>query len=106
MYLIFVLLAAVSFTVGGIFMKLSDGLSQLLPSLLIYLFLILGASLQTLAMRKTDLGGTYLIVLGLESVLALLFGVLIFKENYSFLKLLGVSLIVTGTIFLQAYNTH
>jgi multidrug transporter EmrE-like cation transporter len=104
MYLLMVLAAAVFFTVGGIFMKLSQGLSLLTPSLLVYVFFCTGASLQTLAMRKSDLGVTYILVLGLEAVLALLFGVFIFKEHYSFLKLLGVSLIVAGIIFLRSSN--
>lgn len=105
MYLLMVLAAAVSFTVGGIFMKFSQGLSYLIPSLLVYFFFCTGASLQTLATGKSDLGGTYIFVLGLEAILALLFGVLLFKENYSFLKLLGVSLVVTGIIFLRTTNT-
>lgn len=105
MYLLMVLAAAVSFTVGGIFMKLSQGLSYLTPSLLVYVFFCTGASLQTLAMRKSDLGVTYILVLGLEAVLALLFGVFIFKEHYSLLKLLGVSLIVAGIIFLRTSNS-
>ncbi len=105
MYVLMVLAAAVAFTVGGIFMKFSHGLSYLTPSLLVYIFFCIGASLQTLAMRKSDLGVTYILVLGLEAVLALLFGVFIFKENYSFLKLLGVSLIVTGIIFLRTSNS-
>ena len=104
MYLVLVLIAAISFTVGGIYMKLAAGLSQLVPSLLVYLFFVIGASLQTLAMQNSNLGVTYIFVLGLESILALLSGVLIFKENYSFLKLLGVSLIVAGVIFLHTSN--
>lgn len=102
MYLILVLIAAISFTVGGIYMKFAAGLSQLIPSLLVYLCFIVGASLQTLAMQKSSLSVTYILVLGLESVLALLFGILIFKENYSFLKLFGVSLTVAGIILLRA----
>lgn len=105
MYLLIVLAAAVFFTVGGVCMKLSQGLSHLTPSLLVYVFFCAGASLQTLAMSKSDLGVTYIFVLGLEAVLALLFGVLFFKEHYSFLKLLGVSLIVTGIIFLRTSNS-
>lgn len=101
MYLLMVVAAAAFFTVGGIYMKLSQGLSHLTPSLLVYLFFCAGASLQTLAMHKSELGSTYILVLGLESVLALLFGILFFKENYSLFKLLGVSLIVTGIIFLR-----
>ena len=102
MYFVLVLIAAISFTVGGIYMKLAAGLSQLIPSLLVYLFFIIGASLQTLAMHESELGVTYVFVLGLESVLALLSGVLLFKENYSFFKLLGVSLIIAGFILLHA----
>lgn len=55
-------------------------------------------------MQNSNLGVTYIFVLGLESILALLSGVLIFKEKYSFLKLLGVSLIVAGVIFLHTSN--
>ena len=102
MYLVLVMIAAVAYTVGGIYMKLSAGLSQLVPSLFVYLFFATGASLQTLAMDKSDLGGTYILVLCLECIFALLGSVMLFKENYSFLKLLGVSLIVTGTIFLRS----
>jgi small multidrug resistance pump/quaternary ammonium compound-resistance protein SugE len=97
--------AAVFFTVGGIYMKLSQGLTNLTPSLLVYLFFCAGASFQTLATNKSELGATYILVLGLESILALLFGVVFFQENYSFVKLLGVSLIVAGIVFLRANNS-
>jgi small multidrug resistance pump/quaternary ammonium compound-resistance protein SugE len=102
MYLFMVLLSAILFTVGGIFMKLSNGLSELIPSLLVYIFFIAGASLQTIAMRRSNLGVTYVVVLGLESVLAFLFGVVLFQENYSYTNFIGVSLIVAGMGFLQS----
>lgn len=105
MYLLMVLVAAISFVIGGVYMKLSEGLSQLVPTLLVYLFYVAGASLQTFAMRNSDLGVTYLFVLGLESVLAFWFGVLLFQEDYSYLKLLGMSLIVAGIILLHTNNS-
>lgn len=83
-------------------MKLSNGLSELIPSLLVYIFFIAGASLQTIAMRRSALGVTYVIVLGIESVLAFLFGVVLFQENYSYTNFIGVSLIVAGMGFLQS----
>lgn len=83
-------------------MKLSQGLSELIPSLLVYFFFIAGASLQTLAMRKSALGVTSVILLGFESVLAFLFGVVLFQENYSYTNFMGVSLIVAGMSFLQS----
>lgn len=106
MYLLMVLLSAILFTVGGIFMKLSNGLTQLIPSLLVYVFFIAGASLQTIAMRRSALGVTYVIVLGVESVLAFLFGVVLFQENYSYTNFIGMSLIVAGMSFLQSDRTQ
>ena len=101
MALLLVLMAAVSFTVGGICMKLSAGLTQLVPSLLVYVFFAAGASLQALAMQKSDLSITYLLVLGLESVLALLFGIFLFKEASSYAKYFGTALIVTGMVIVH-----
>lgn len=101
MYLLMVSSSAILFTLGGICMKLSQGLSQPLPSLLVYVFFIAGASLQTLAMRKGSLGVTSVVVLSLESVLAFVFGVLLFHETYSFTNIAGVSFIVAGTSFLH-----
>lgn len=102
MYLLMVFFSAILFTIGGVFMKLSQGLSQLTPSLLLYLFFIAGASLQTIAMRKSALSVTYVIVLGLETVLAFVFGVVLFQENYSYTNVVGVSCVVAGMGFLQS----
>ena len=61
--------------------------------------------MQTLATHKSDLDATYILVLGLEVILALLFGVWLFKEHYAFLKLLGISLIRAGIAFLRSSNS-
>ncbi len=101
MYLIMVFVAAFAYTLGGLYMKLSKGLSKLGPSLLVYFFLTTGASLEALAMHHSTLGVTYLFVVGMEFILAFLFGSLLFKENYSHSNLMGVSLIVAGIILLN-----
>lgn len=102
MYLIMVLVAAFAYTLGGMYMKLSKGLSKLVPSLLVYFFLIAGASIEALAMNNSSLGVTYLFVIGLEFILAFLVGAFLFRENYSHGSLFGVSLIVAGIILLSA----
>ncbi|MBD2307198.1 small multidrug resistance protein [Chroococcidiopsis sp. FACHB-1243] len=101
MYLLMVLISAILFTIGGVFMKLSEGLTQPIPTLLVYIFFIAGASIQTVAMRKATLGVTYIVVLGLESILAVLFGVVLFQESLSYINVIGVSFIVAGMGFLQ-----
>ncbi|MBV9469667.1 MAG: hypothetical protein JO316_06395 [Abitibacteriaceae bacterium] len=102
MYFIAALLAAVCFTLGGICMKLSQGLTRLWPSLLVFVCFLIGAGLQTVAMRKSQLSVTYILVLGLEAVLALLFGVFIFKESWTVSRTLGLLLIIVGIILLRA----
>ncbi len=73
--------AAIAFTLGGIFMQWSDGLSRLFPSLCIYVLFLIGASFQTLAVKHSSMGSTYILVLGLEVLLAITFSVLILKED-------------------------
>ena len=72
---VLLLLAALSFTVGGICMKHSDGLTKAGPSVLLGILFLLGAGLQALAMRREDMSVSYIFVLGMESVLAFGFGV-------------------------------
>lgn len=101
MYLTMIFVSAFAYTLGGMYMKLSKGLSKLGSSLLAYLCFIAGASLEALAMHHSTLGVTYLFVLGLEFVLAFLLGSIFFRENYSYGNLFGVSLIIAGIILLN-----
>ncbi len=94
--------AALSFTIGGIFMEWSDGLSRFWPSLAIYGLFFAGASFQTLAIKNTSMGATYVLVVGLEAMLAMALSVFILKENHSMLNLGGVVLIIIGVIFLRS----
>ena len=102
MYLTMVFIAAFAYTLGGMYMKLSKGLSKLGPSFLVYFCSTIGASLEALAMHHSTLGVTYLFVIGIEFVLAFLLGSLFFQENYSYNSLFGVSLIIAGIILLNA----
>jgi small multidrug resistance pump len=102
-YFLMAIGAALSFTTGGIFMQKSGGLSQLLPTLMVYGCFILGASLQTFAMHKSgSMGITYVLVVGLEAVLAIVFGSVFFQESYTLMKLAGVGLITVGVICLRS----
>jgi multidrug transporter EmrE-like cation transporter len=97
-----VILAALFFTVGGIFMKLSEGLTKFWPTMIVFALFVTGAALQTLAMKREDLAVTYLVVVGLEAILAFLFGVLVFSESCSPVRIAGVFLIALGIISLRS----
>jgi len=101
MFTMFVGGAALSFAVGGYFMKLSHGLTRLGPAALVYVCFGLGASLQTLAMRDEQMTVTYVIVLGLEALAAYLVGALLLDETTTPAKLGGIALVVAGIMLLK-----
>ena len=94
-------LAALSFSIGGYFMKLSAGLTQFRPTVLVFTFFAIGAGLQTIAMRDQQMAVTYIVVLGLEAVTAFSLGVFFLKEGSSLAKLAGVGLVLAGIVVLR-----
>ena len=58
---------------------------------------MIGAALQTLAMKREDLAVTYRVV-GLRSILAFAFGVLLFSESCTPARIAGVALIAGGSL--------
>jgi drug/metabolite transporter (DMT)-like permease len=60
-----------------------------------------GATLQTLAMKRSELSINYILVLGLEAALALLLGIGWLGEALSPRKLAGLALILAGVITLR-----
>src|SRR5262245_61212665 len=96
MFLFWTFTAALAFAVGGACMKASDGMTRLWPAVAIYVLFAAGATFQTLALTKAELGCAYMFSLGLEAVLVFAFGQLLFAESVSWLKVLGVASVVVG----------
>jgi multidrug transporter EmrE-like cation transporter len=101
MFLTLTFLAALSFSIGGYFMKLSAGFTQLRPTVLVFVLFALGAALQTVAMRGQQMAVTYIVVLGLEAVTAFSLGVFFLKEGSSIVKVAGVGLVLAGIAILR-----
>jgi len=101
MYLLLLIVASLLFATGGLFMKLSLGLTRLRPSLLVFLFFCAGAACQAVAMKRADLGVAYVFVLGLEAVAAFLISVLVLHESAAPLRVVAVVLIVGGIVLLE-----
>jgi multidrug transporter EmrE-like cation transporter len=95
---------AIMFAIGGIFMKLSQDLSKPLYSAIVFGCFIFGAIVQTIVIDRTNLGGAYISILGLEAVVTLFLSIYSFKENFSFVKGLGLIAIVIGIACLRSNN--
>jgi multidrug transporter EmrE-like cation transporter len=101
MFILIIVLAAVSYSVGGYYMKLSNGFNQFGPTALVFMLFCLGAGLQTWAMRNEQMTVTYILVLGLEAVIAFGLGVFLLNESSSALKVAGTLFILVGIVLLR-----
>lgn len=102
MRMLLAMLAAFAFTIGGVAMKYADGVhDRTFAAAYVTLFGV-GAVLQAQAMRGAELGATYILVLGLEAVLAFTLGVMLFGESATPRKLAAVALVVVGIALLRA----
>jgi multidrug transporter EmrE-like cation transporter len=93
--------AAFFYVLGGLAMKLSNGLTQWLPTMLVYLTFATGATLQTLGMITAKMSVAYAVVLGLEAVLALVVGAVVLQERVGMLQVIGTLLVVAGIVVLK-----
>jgi multidrug transporter EmrE-like cation transporter len=101
MYLLLLVAASLLFATGGLFMKLSLGLTRITPTVFVFLFFCAGAACQAVAMRRADMGVAYVFVLGLEALAAFLISVFALHESASLTRIMAVLLIVSGMLLLE-----
>ena len=94
-------IAAIMYVAGGALMKYSQGLTQALPTLGLTALFSTGALIQARAMRYEQLGSGYVLVLGLEALLATILGTLLFSEQLSGRAVAGITLVVVGIVLLR-----
>jgi multidrug transporter EmrE-like cation transporter len=93
--------AALTFAVGGLFMKPSEGLSRLWPSCVMIAMFGVGAVLNALVVhRGGELGVAYLLVVGCETLLAFGLGVMVYHEKVTPTRLLAMTLVAAGALLL------
>jgi len=101
MELLLLIFASTAYAIGGLFMKLSNGATRPFPTIAFLLLFLVGAMLQALGMRRLDLGVAYILVLGFEAVLALVFSVWFLREPCSPQRLGAIALILIGIVWLN-----
>lgn len=96
------LIAAICMEVlGTTCMKLSEGFTKWLPSILIFVFYGLSFTLMTFAVKKLDLSLTYAIWSGVGTLLIAIIGLLWFKEPFTTLKVASMLLVIAGVMGLN-----
>jgi len=104
LYLILAILLEVS---GTTCMKLSEGFTRVVPSILIFVFYTLSFGMLTLALKRIDVSVAYAVWSGMGTALIATIGVLWFKEPITALKLISLALIIGGVVGLNiSGGTH
>jgi small multidrug resistance pump len=98
LYLILAILLEVS---GTTCMKLSEGFTKLVPSILLFVFYTLSLGMLTLALKRIDVSVAYAVWSGVGTALIATIGVLWFREPATAVKLISLALIVGGVVGLN-----
>lgn len=101
-YYYYLLLLAIVFEVfGTTCMKLSEGFSKILPSILIFVFYAISFTVFTFALKKLDVSIAYAIWAGLGTALITIIGIFWFREPVNALKMASLILVVIGVVGLN-----
>ena len=106
MHWLYLLLAIILEVIGTTCMKLSEGFTKTLPSVLMFVLYALSFSALTLALKKVQVSVAYAIWSGMGTALIATIGVLWFKEPVNMLKLVSLVLIILGVIGLNLGDAH
>ncbi len=101
MYWIYLVLAIVLEVAGTTNMKLSQGFTHIVPSILIFVFYGLSFFFLTMALKRIDVSVAYAIWAGLGTALIAAIGFIYFKEVVTGIKLMSIALIVIGVVGLN-----
>lgn len=102
MHWLYLILAIVMEVLGITSMKLSEGFTKIVPSVLLFIFYGLCFSCLILAIKKIDISVAYGVWSGLGTALIALIGIYWFKEPVTAIKLTSLALIIVGVIGLNA----
>jgi small multidrug resistance pump len=102
---IYLLLAILFEVTGTTCMKLSEGFTRPVPSVLLFVFYLLCITFLTLALKTIDIAVAYAIWSGLGTALLAAIGMTYFKEPVTALKLASIALIIAGVVGLNLGGT-
>lgn len=85
-------------------LKASDGFTKLMPTLGVVLGYGVAFVMLATAVKNIPLGTAYAVWSGVGTVGALLVGIFVFQEKTGLTQMLGVALILIGTVILKLDN--
>ena len=101
LFWIYLLIAILTEVVGTTLMKVSQGLTRLIPSVSMFVLYGISFVFMALALKKIEVSTAYAIWSGLGTALIAVIGILAFRESLNFPKVAGIALIIGGVLLLN-----
>jgi small multidrug resistance pump len=96
-----IIIGSLAFSVGGAFMRLSDGFTKFWPSVAIAVCFVIGAAFLARAVNHGGLSTTFVIGLGVEAVLSVGIGLALLGERLNAAQTVGIAIILIGLATLE-----
>jgi small multidrug resistance pump len=100
-YWIYLIIAIFTEVVGTTMMKVSQGLTRLMPSIWMFVMYAISFVFMALALKKLEVSTAYAIWSGLGTAVIAAIGIAWFQESFSIAKLVGTGLIIAGVVLLN-----
>ncbi len=91
-----IIIGSLAFSVGGAFMRLSDGFTRLWPSVIVATCFVIGAGFLARAVNRGGLSTTYVLGLGIEAVISVGIGLALLGERLTAAQVAGIAIILVG----------
>lgn len=95
-------IAIISEIIGTTMLKMSEGFTQLIPSIGVVIGFIIAFYSLSISLRELPLSLAYAIWSGVGTVLTAIVGIVIWGDPYSILTFAGIVLIVGGVVLLNS----
>ncbi|OIK09065.1 hypothetical protein BIV60_24945 [Bacillus sp. MUM 116] len=98
---IYLILGIIAEVLGSTSMKISEGFTKLIPSILIFVFYGLSLILVTISLKTIEVGIAYAVWAGLGVAIITCISIFLFHESFSLIKVISILLIIAGVIGLN-----
>jgi small multidrug resistance pump len=103
---VLLVLAIVSEVIGTVLLRLSDGMSKLLPSAGMIAAYVLSVYLLSLVLKHLDIGVAYAVWAAVGTAMIAAIGVAFWDEPLGALKLVSLAAVILGVVGLNLSSAH
>ena len=101
---LFLLLAILSELMGTTFLKMSEGFTKLVPTVITILSMVAAFYFLSIAIKTIPVGTAYAIWSGVGIVFITFIGIVLFKQIPDTPAIIGIVLIIAGVVIINVFS--